>query len=151
MAVFVDVRKVDQAAAKNTKDVNLLIHRSDLQRIIEMTGKHDFLFRHAAGVDMLLFKGDKTNPVHFVFAGEKTRPAQPYANPQIEPVREHLHGSEFWVIPVADLVGMKLSSNRLSDQLQILDMNGVGLITPQIEESLPIDLQARLQAIRLLE
>ncbi len=151
MAVFVHVRKVDQAAARNTKDLDLLIHRSDLERIVEVAGKYDFVFRHAAGVDMLLFKGAKANPVHFVFAGEKVRPDQPYANPPVQPVREQLHGSEFWVIPVADLVAMKLSSNRLRDQLQILDMNGVGLITPKIKEGLPIDLQARLDAIRLLE
>jgi hypothetical protein len=150
MAVFVQVRKVDQAAARNTKDVDLLIRRSDLAAVIEAAGKYDFVFRPTAGVDMLLFKGDKANPVPFVFAGEKTSPAQPHANPEIQPVREQLHGSEFWLIPVADLVRMKLSSNRLRDQLQILDMS-VGLITPQIMRGLPMDLQVRFGSIRLLQ
>ncbi len=119
-----------------------------MDRIAGAAEADGFVFRHAAGEDMPLWKGDKNNPIHFVFAGEKTRPEQPHPNPKLAPVRERLHDSDFWVIPVADLVSMKLSSNRLRDQVQIQDMDQVGLITPQIERTLPLDLSNRLAVIR---
>jgi hypothetical protein len=52
------------------------------------------------------------------------------------------------VIPVADLVRMKLSSYHLRDQVQIQDLDHVGLITPQVESLLPDDLRTRLSLIR---
>ena len=148
MAVFVHVNKVEQMAARNTKGIDLLIRRDDLHRIAETTQAAGFVFRHTAGVDMLLWQGDRNNPIYFVFAGEKTRPEQPHPNPKLAPVRERLHDSDFWVIPVADLVRMKLSSNRLRDQVQIQDMDEVGLITAQVESRLPLDLSERLEVIR---
>jgi hypothetical protein len=148
MAVFVHVNKADPTAARNTKDIDLLIRRADLQRVIDAAQAAGFVFRHAESVDMLLCQGDKNNPIHFVFAGEKTRPEQAYPNPQLRPVRETLHNSGFWVIPVADLVRMKLSSYRLRDQVQIQDLDQVGLITPQVESLLPADLRDRLSLIR---
>lgn len=148
MAVFVHVNKVDPTAARNTKDIDLLIRRADLQRAVDVAQPAGFVFPHAAGVDMLLWQGDKNDPIHFVFAGEKTRPEQAHLNPELAPVREKLHGSGFWVIQVADLVRMKLSSYRLCDQVQIQDLDHVGLITPQVESLLPADLKDRLSLIR---
>jgi len=43
---------------------------------------------------------------------------------------------------------MKLSSFRIIDKVHILDMLGVGLITPEIERGLPADLMARLQELK---
>jgi hypothetical protein len=148
MAVFVHVNRADQTAARNTKDIDLLIRRVDLQAVVNAAQAAGFVFRHAAGVDMLLWQGDKSNPILFVFAGEKTRQEQPHVNPELAPVRETLYGSGFWIIPIADLVKMKLSSNRLRDQVQIQDMDAVGLINSQVESMLPADLRDRLTAIR---
>jgi hypothetical protein len=55
---------------------------------------------------------------------------------------------EFAVIDLPSLVRMKLTSFRRKDQVHLLDLLGVGLITPEIERSLPADLMARLQELK---
>jgi hypothetical protein len=55
------------------------------------------------------------------------------------------------VIPVMDLVRMKLSNNRDIDRVHIRDLDSTGLITPEIESELPSLLAARLQDIRSKE
>ena len=49
------------------------------------------------------------------------------------------------------MVRMKLISFRLRDKTHIIDMDSVGLITPEIEESLPDALRERLQQVRAEE
>jgi hypothetical protein len=46
---------------------------------------------------------------------------------------------------------MKLTSFRLKDKVHIVDMDSVGLITPDIEASLPDALRDRLQQVRAEE
>ena len=55
------------------------------------------------------------------------------------------------VIPVADLVRMKLTSFRLKDQVHVKALESAGLITPAVEVQLPSELIARLQQTRLTE
>ncbi len=43
---------------------------------------------------------------------------------------------------------MKLTSLRLKDKVHIIDMDGVGLITPEIEAALPDALRRRLHQVR---
>jgi hypothetical protein len=43
---------------------------------------------------------------------------------------------------------MKLTSFRLKDKVHLQDMLGVGLITPEVENTLPTDLMARLQELK---
>ena len=52
------------------------------------------------------------------------------------------------IAPVADLVRMKLASFRLKDRVHLQDMDGVGLITPEIEAGLPEILRRRLAEVR---
>jgi hypothetical protein len=46
---------------------------------------------------------------------------------------------------------MKLTSYRLKDKVHIQDMDSVGLITPEIEASLPALLLQRLAEVRAQE
>ena len=55
------------------------------------------------------------------------------------------------VIPVADLLRMKLSSWRLTDQVHIQGMDAAGLITPELEGGLPAELRERLRQVRTME
>jgi hypothetical protein len=66
----------------------------------------------------------------------------------LNPERVAVHGIEVAVIPVADLVRMKLSNNRDIDRVHVDDLDVVGLITPEVEQPLPEVLRARLQEIR---
>jgi hypothetical protein len=52
---------------------------------------------------------------------------------------------------VVDLVRMKLTSFRLKDKVHIQDLDGVGLITPEIEASLSEPLRQRLAEVRATE
>jgi hypothetical protein len=54
LAVLIHVEEADPAQTALTRDVDLMVHRSDLERIKEAAAKNGFRFRHAAGDDMLL-------------------------------------------------------------------------------------------------
>jgi hypothetical protein len=43
---------------------------------------------------------------------------------------------------------MKLSAGRLKDQVHVQGMDAAGLITPELESSLPPALRARLRQVR---
>ena len=149
-AVMVQVNRVEPSAVRNTKDLDIMVHRADLERIKEVSAKYGFTFRHAAGVDMLLPHGETKalNAVHLIFTGEKVRPNQAVPNPPLRPEHVSVHGVEVAVISVADLVQMKLSNNRDIDRVHVDDLDLVGLVTPEVERTLPPALQARLREIR---
>src|SRR5471030_2138926 len=77
----------------------------------DAAARHGFRFRHFAGLEMLLYSNTDSakNAVHLIFSGEKVRPNQATPNPPIAPEKKRIHNQEVMVIPVADLVRMKLS------------------------------------------
>jgi hypothetical protein len=99
---------------------------------------------------MLLPPGETKarNAVHLVFSGEKVKPGQAMPNPPIRPEPIFLHGVKISVIPLADLIQMKLSNHRDIDRVHVRDLDSVGLLTPEIEEALPGILRSRLNGIR---
>jgi hypothetical protein len=150
LAVLVHVEEVDPSQAMLTRDVDLMVQRGDLTRIQAAAKRVGFRFRHVAGVDMLLFgeTDSARNAVHLIFSGEKVRPTQAVPNPGIAPERKTIHGKEVFVVPVADLLKMKLSSFRLKDQVHVQVLDSVGLIGPEAEAELPPELTARLRQVR---
>src|SRR5437870_355417 len=74
-AVAAWVSEVDEAAVRNTQDVDLLLRRADLERAKEPLSAAGFIYRHSAGIDMFLDgPGAKArDAVHIVFADEKVR------------------------------------------------------------------------------
>lgn len=153
LAVLVHVEEADATHSMLTGDVALLVNRADLDRIIAAASASGFRFRHTAGVDMLLY-GETTsarNAVHLIFSGEKVRPDQATPNPPIDPVHKIVQGEPVMVVPIAGLVRMKLSSFRLKDQVHVQVMDAAGLITPEVERSLPVELVTRLEQVRRSE
>ncbi len=148
LAVFLHVRELDPLAARSTRDVDVAVHRNDLERIRAAAAGSGFELRHAAGVDVLV---DRESPsarsaVHFVFLSEKVQPD--YLEP-IPAMREAVRTSDGLLIgTVADLVKMKLTSFRLKDQVHIQDMDGVGLITDEVAQALTPELRERLEQVR---
>jgi hypothetical protein len=55
------------------------------------------------------------------------------------------------LIPLPDLIRMKLTSFRLKDQTHFKDMDEAGLITPQMEADLSPVLRDRLGLVRASE
>jgi len=151
LAVLIHVEEANPELTSLTRDVDLMVQRSDLERIKRAAAEHGFRFRHAAGVDMLIFGDAGRNAVHLIFSGEKVRPGYLVPAPAIQPERKQIHGKEVMVIPVADLVRMKLTSYRDKDRVHIRSLDAAGLITGEIEMQLAPDLAARLQHIRETE
>jgi hypothetical protein len=153
LAVLVHVEEANPEYTTLTRDVDLMIRREDLEGVKEAAAAQGFRFRHTAGVDMLMYgKTDSArNAVHLIFSGELVRPNQAAPNPPIAPEKKRIHGGEVMVIPVRDLVRMKLSSFRLKDQVHIKSMDAAGLITAEVEATLPAELSTRLQHVRETE
>jgi hypothetical protein len=150
-AVFCHVDRIDPLAARLTRDVDVAIDRNDLQRIEQAVKSIGSQYRHVDGVDMLADAAARKarSAVHLFFAREKVRPEYTEPVPEIsEPARTD-QGT--FIAPVKDLVHMKLTSFRLKDQVHIQDMDSVGLITPEIENSLSAVLRERLKQVRASE
>ncbi len=145
-AVAAWVSRVDEAAVRNTQDVDILIRRQDLQAVIEAMSKAGFFHRHAAGVDMLLDgAGAKArDAVHLVFAGERVRPEYLLPTPDVS---ESELSASFRLLSLESLARMKLTSFRRKDQMHLLDFIEVGLIDATWPSRFPPELAARLQEL----
>ena len=148
VAIFLQVSARDPLAARMTRDIDIAINRADLTRIAAAVEPLGLKFRHVGGLDMLVdaAKPSAKSAVHLLMAGEKVRASDPAAIPEISIANETSEG--ILLAPVADLLRMKLTSFRLKDKVHIQDMDGVGLITPEIEAGLPDELRTRLAAVR---
>jgi hypothetical protein len=148
MAAFFHVSDRDPLRARLTRDVDVAVRRSELRQIIEAVRPAGFEFRHVAGVDLLVDRTQEKlrSAIHFVFSGERVFPGD------LEPVpvmgEATLTEEGFPLLPVSDLLRMKLTSFRLKDQVHIQDLDGVGLITPEIEATLSPPLLERLRQVR---
>jgi hypothetical protein len=69
--------------------------------------------------------------------------------PALSPLIRHAIGVS--LVSVADLVVKKLTSFRLKDRVHLRDLDGVGLITPDVEAQLSPRLKSRLSEIRATE
>jgi hypothetical protein len=145
-AVAAWVSRVDEAAVRNTQDVDILLRREDLERAKTALQAAGFVYRHVAGIDMFL-DGPQAKPrdaVHVVFAEEKVRKEYLLPTPSIA---ETEAGGSFRFLNLDALVRMKLTSFRRKDQVHLLDMLAVGLIDTSWLSRLPPELATRLQEL----
>ena len=147
LAAYLYVEEAAPDAGRLTRDIDIAVRREDLDRIARAVEPFGLQYCHAAGVDMLLQTGEPSarRGVHLFFAGEKVRPEYAEPAPELGGFRR-LRGIR--LIPLADLVRMKLTSYRLKDRLHIQDMDRAGLITAQIEAGISGELRRRLEEIR---
>ena len=147
LATFLYVEEAEPDAGRLTKDIDILVRREDLAAIADAVKPMGLEFRHAAGVDMLVQSGQPSarRAVHLVFAGEKVRPEYPAATPALSGERR-LRGIR--IVPLVDLIRMKLTSFRAKDEAHIVDLDEAGLITPEIEADLSDALRDRLAKAR---
>jgi hypothetical protein len=140
------VATIDEGAIRNTRNVDLLVRRSDLPAITAALQQAGFVRDEV--LDVVMFRdgaeGKPSEAVHLLFAGEKTRPDHPLAAPEIQTVEDP---ANFRVITLESLVAMKLMSNRDKDRTHLRDMIGVGLIDPSWLTKLPSGLAERLKQI----
>jgi hypothetical protein len=145
-AVAAWVARVDASATRNTRDVDILIRRADLEAVKGALEAAGFLYRHSAGMDLFLDgpEAKARDAVHIVFAGEKVRPHEALPNPDVS---ESEPADRFRILSLPALVRVKLTAFRDKDRTHLRDMLEVGLVDAAWGERLPPELAARLQTL----
>jgi hypothetical protein len=145
-AVAAWVARVDEAAVRNTQDVDILLQRADLETAKAALAKAGFVYRHVKGIDMFLDgpRAKARDAVHIIFAGEKVRSTDAVAAPA---VTEAELTDEFRLVALESLVRMKLTSFRDKDRTHLRDMIDIGLLDDSILPRLPAELAARLREL----
>jgi len=146
-AVAAWVATVDEAAVRNTRDVDILLDPDDLALARKAMEAEGFIYRHVAGGDMFLDgpAARAADAVHVVLARQKVRPQSIEPAPE---VRDTVRlGEGLRVVPLEALVRMKLTSFRDKDRTHLRDLIGVGLVTERDLASLPDLLAARLREL----
>ena len=140
------VATVDEGAVRNTRDVDLLVRRSDLPDVTAALERAGFVSDEVA--DVVMFRdgaeGKPSEALHLLFSGERTRSDNLLPAPEIHTVDDP---ANFRVITLESLVVMKLTSNRRKDQVHIQDMIGVSLVDASWLPTLPPQLAERLKQI----
>ncbi|NOY43063.1 MAG: nucleotidyltransferase family protein [Planctomycetes bacterium] len=145
-AVAAWVSRVDRAAVRNTRDVDLLLRREDLEAAKLALAPAGFIYRHVRSIDMFLDgPGAKArDAVHILFAGEKVREDDPATTPTMSEVEQD---QAFRIVTLEALVRMKLTSFRRKDQVHLLDMVELGLIDANWPDRFTTVLADRLQQL----
>ncbi|MGO9468417.1 MAG: hypothetical protein ACLQIB_42220 [Isosphaeraceae bacterium] len=145
-AVAAWVARVDEAAVRNTQDVDILLRRTDLEPAKAALAKAGFVYRHVKGIDMFLDgpRAKTRDAVHVIFAGEKVRSTDIIAAPD---VAESESTAAFRLVAFESLVRMKLTSFRDKDRTHLRDMIDVALLDDSWLPRLPAELATRLREL----
>ena len=145
-AVAAWVATVDEAAIRNTQDVDIVIRRGDLPAAKAALAAAGFVFRHVKSIDMFLDGPDAKarDAVHVLYAGEKVRETDPEPVPEVSNVYVK---DRVAFLPLDELLRMKLVANRDKDRTHLRDFLEVGLIDASWVSKLPAELAARLQHV----
>lgn len=151
-AVAAWVSRVDEAAVRNTRDVDILLRRSDLPAARSALEAAGFVYRHVSSLGRtgglhLFLDGPRASAreaVHVVFAAEKVYPESPAASPDVS---ESEPADQFRLVTLSGLVRMKLAAFRDKDRTHLRDMIEVGLIDATWLTKLEPGLRERLQSL----
>jgi hypothetical protein len=147
-AVAAWVSRIDVDAVRLTRDVDILLRKSDLAAATQAMEAAGFRYRHVRRIDMFLDAPDYKvkSAVHIIFANEKIKPDDVLPAPDVDDVQLSEDG-EFRHISLEGLVRMKLLANRLKDQVHLQDMASVGLIDTSWIAKFPPPLDDRLRSV----
>jgi hypothetical protein len=145
-AVRAWMAQVDEAAVRTTRDVDILLRRSDWPTAVEALERAGFVYRHARGIDMFLDgpTAKERDAVHVVFAGEKITARDPLVAPDVshtEEIQSHR------TLRLEPLVRMKLTAFRDKDRMHLRDLLDVELIDESWCTRLPTELASRLKEL----
>ena len=152
-AVAAWVSRVDDSVVRNTRDVDLLVRRSDMEAIVIAMAGGGFIHRSVSilggkgRIEMFLDgPGAKARDgVHLIFSGEKVNPESPEPSPDVADI-DPSHG-DFRLIDLEALVTMKLTSYRDKDRVHLRDMMEIGMLDENWLTRVPFTLRDRLQAL----
>ena len=145
-AVRAWVAQKDEAAVRTTRDVDILLRRSDLPAAIEAMQGAGFVYRYSAGINMFLDHHDSKarDAVHVLLACERVRETDLMAAPDVD---ECVMVDAHRMLSLAALVRMKLNVFRDKDRMHLRDMLDVKLIDASWVSDLPPKLAPRLQEL----
>ncbi len=150
-AVAAWVSRVDDSVVRNTRDVDLLVRRSDMDQIIPTMESAGFVHRTVsilAGrgrIEMFLDgRGAQARDgVHLIFADEKITEEALEPSPSVTEI-DPTH-RDFKLIALLALVTMKLTSYRDKDRVHLRDMMEIGQLNESWLPRVPASLRQRLQ------
>ena len=147
-AVAAWVSRVDPAATRSTKDVDLLVEQRDLDRIAQVMTALGFKREDLRRLVMFTDPQDpsRRTGVHLVWSGSLVRPSYVCPAPTIDEAVRDPQG--FLVLDLPALVRMKLTAFRPIDQAHIEDLCRMELIDSAVRESLPGELRERLDQVK---
>jgi hypothetical protein len=151
-AVAAWVSRVDIAAVRNTRDVDILLRREDMDRAKAALEAAGFVHRRisslgkAGAMDVFLDgpEAKMADTVRVLWAGEKAVPEAIEPAPALDRTEP---GDGFELVPLEDLVRMKLTSFRDKDRMHVRDLASVGLVDEGWVGRFPNVLAERLQGI----
>ncbi len=149
-AVAAWVTRVDEAAVRNTRDVDILLRRDDLQAARTALENAGFVYRRAAtsGVKLDMFldgpEAKARDAVHIVFANERVKPDELLPNPDVTNAEP---ADDFRILALESLVQIKLTAFRDKDRMHLRDLLDVGLIDADWTTRFPLPLAMRLQEL----
>jgi hypothetical protein len=149
VAVNAHILSLHRSRSFVTRDIDVLIHRSDLERVAKAAEPLGYRAKKMmGGYTLIRPEQDLAEAVHLLFVGEKSKSTQPFPHPELHPEQKHLFDINIPVAPLKDLLHMKLNSLRPKDIIHLETLDDVGLITPALERELPPALQDRLKEAR---
>jgi len=121
------VSRVDEGAIRNTRGVDILIRRDDLEAAKAAIDTTGFDYTQVRGLNTFVVRpdGKTSDGIHVLFAGEKVKETDLPPTPEMSETEE---GVAFRVLSLEALVRMKLVAFRLKDQVHLQDMTRIGLI-----------------------
>jgi len=145
-AIGLWVSRVDDAAVRNTRDVDLLVRREDLGKVIKAMEPAGFVYRHTGAMHLMLDgeNGKARDAVHLIFANEKVRPDEPVANPDVGLSEKT---GNFRVLSLEPLVQIKLTAYRDKDRMHLRDLLDLGLVDASWLPRCTSEHAARLQQL----
>jgi hypothetical protein len=145
-AVAAWVSRVDEAAVRNTRHVDILVRRQDLEAIKVALNDVGFVYRHSSGLDLFLDGPDAKarDAVHLVYSGEMVRPGESLPNPDV--AESEMAGS-YRILSLRALVQIKLTAFLDKDRTHLRDLIDVGLIDETWCQKYPPELASRLLGI----
>lgn len=145
-AVRAWVAQADEAAVRTTRDVDILLRRSDFPAARSAMEAAGFVYRHVKSIDMFLDGADAKarDAVHVIFAGERVHPDDSIVAPDVTEVEKIENHS---TLTLDALVRMKLNAFRDKDRMHLRDMIEVELLDSTWCERLPPELASRLQQL----
>ena len=151
-AVAAWVSRVDEAAVRTTRDVTILLRRSDLEAAKVALSRAGFIHRRVAslgqpgGMEVFLDgpEAGVRDALHIVFAGEKVRSDNPLPAPDVS---ESEPADQFRLVSLDALVRMKLTAFRDKDRTHLRDLIELDLVDAGWLERVPAELRSRLHEL----